>query len=169
MTEQVIQWNVTPRRRRFHVKASGTHGLAKVTARWVVGAKAVPLAPAQVAIRRAGESGNRGVTSGVLRDAEPLVVRMTAELPDQLVGHDLPDPMEDIEKRAQALPESPRGNPSYYKQLLALFAAIEAVGLPDPVKTLCRVTGKAEGTVKTQLRAARRGGINVPSDFADLQ
>lgn len=168
MTEHEIKWQVTSRRRQFHVRAEATNGLAKVIARWDVGTQAVPMAPARVSIARAGGTReHRGVTSGVLRDAEPLVVRMTAELPNQLRGHDLPDPLEAIEKQARALPESPRGNPSYYRQLLALFAAIEAAGLPDPVKTVCRLTGKAEGTVKTQLRAARRGGLSRPSDVDD--
>lgn len=58
----------------------------------------------------------------------------------------------------------PRGNPSFYRDLLAVFDAMESAGVTDPVKTLCRITGRPEGTVKTQLRVARRGGLSHPSE-----
>ncbi len=77
---------------------------------------------------------------------------------------DFPDPMAAVTERAKALPSSPRGNPTYYGDLLAVFDAMEAAGVTDPVKTLCRITGRPEGTVKTQLRIARRNDYQDQTD-----
>lgn len=159
METSEITWQHRSRAAVVHVIATGANGLARVSAEWMFTRTVIPHAPGRVTVNRArtnDRQAERGVTTAVMRDAEPLLGRMMAELPGQLGMLDLPDPMAAVTERAQALPSSPRGNPTYYRDLLAVFEAMEAAGVTDPVKTLCRITGRPEGTVKTQLRIARR-------------
>lgn len=169
MQTSEIEWKTSqsgasrPRR----ISASGTNGLARVQAEWFVGSNVVPHAPHRVTIFRTKSdvrTAERGVSTAVLRDAEPLLTRITSELGEQLASLGVADPTKDLIERAKALPPSPRGNPSFYSDLLSLFTAMTDAGVTDPVKTLCRVTKRPEGTVKTQLRIARRGGLIRPSE-----
>jgi hypothetical protein len=159
MDTSEITWKHRPQASVMRLTATGGNGLARVSAEWLISGTAIPHAPSRVTVNRARTNdrpAERGVTTAVMRDAEPLIGRMMSELPGQLGLLDLPDPMAAVAERAQALPSSPRGNPTFYGDLLAVFDAMEAAGVTDPVKTLCRITGRPEGTVKTQLRIARR-------------
>lgn len=143
---------------QFHVRAEGTNGLARVLARWDVPANSVAVDPSSVTVYRVagdGQTSARGVTSSVMRDAEPLVARMRAALPSVVHGESLPDPMDLLRERARRLPPSPRGFPTYYAQLLGLYYAVAGTGVKNPVKVLVEITGRPEGTLKLHLRKAR--------------
>jgi hypothetical protein len=159
MDDSQIEWRHQSLAHTVRLTATGANGLARVRAEWMITRTAIPGAPGRVTVSRTRtdeRTAERGVTTAVLRDAEPLLGRMMAALPGQLEAIDFPDPMAAVAERAQALPSSPRGNPTFYRDLLSVFDAMEAAGVTDPVKTLCRITGRPEGTVKTQLRIARR-------------
>lgn len=167
METSEITWQHRSRESMVQLIATGANGLARVSAEWMITRTAIPHAPRRVTVNRArtkDRQAERGVTTAVMRDAEPLLGRMMAELPGQLGMLDFPDPMAAVTERAKALPSSPRGNPTYYGDLLAVFDAMEAAGVTDPVKTLCRITGRPEGTVKTQLRIARRNDYQDQTD-----
>lgn len=159
MDTHEIEWRSSAMRNTVRLSAVATSGLANVRAEWLLAQATIPHAPHSVTVRRMRQGGHdaeRGVTTAVLRDAEPLLTRMASELPKQLSLLKFSDPMQELSERARALPPTPRGNPDFYRDLLAVFQAMEGAGVTDPVKTLCRLTGRPEGTVKTQLRIARR-------------
>lgn len=169
MDTHEIEWRSSTLRSTVRLSAAGTNGVANVRAEWLLTQATIPHAPHSVTVRRVRQSRHdteRGVTTAVLRDAEPLLTQMTSELPKQLAHLNFDDPMQELSERARALPPTPRGNPDFYKDLLAVFQAMESAGVTDPVKTLCRLTGRPEGTVKTQLRIARRNaGQPSPVDL----
>ena len=120
---------------------------------------ALPAGPFEVSIHPARTDGRdlqrRGVTTGIMRAAEPLLVRLTAELPGQVTRFELATPMERLRDQAAQLGSSPRSNPFYYRRLLSLFAAIEEAGSTEPVRDLAHLLGLPRETAKTQLRVAR--------------
>jgi hypothetical protein len=101
--------------------------------------------------------GDRGVTSGVLRDAEPLLVRMTAMLPAKLAELGTADPSgEIVRSRLARMPDSPRVDPrAFYRGLLDLHDALVKAGHPAPLNLIADAMNVSKETIKTRLRVAR--------------
>ena len=118
--------------------------------------------PAHVTIFRSrgstDDQGGRGVTSPVLADAQPLIVAMTRELPEQAKALEGIDPMDEIREYASHLPGGPRESNHYYRDLQAIYFAIQRLGVRNPVQVLADVTGRPESTLKLHLRKAREEG-----------
>jgi hypothetical protein len=161
MTGQ-IEWRTSSPGGLIRVTAIGEGGSARVQATWFLHNDQQPGNPNQVVVFATPRSSHtqevtRGVTTSVLRDSERVVVRMTNELPAFLAREQLSfDPLAQLRDAARRLPEGPRKDPHYYRRLLGLFVGLESAGIEHPVKKLVEMTGKPEGTIKTQLRTARQ-------------
>lgn len=108
-----------------------------------------------------------GISTTVMRDSEQFVLQLVADFKQFEELQNLPDPIRAIHDRATALKSrAPRADAAYGSDLLALKHDLEQAGEQRSIKELSRLLDLPEGTLKTRIRVAERGGrIARPSDL----
>lgn len=135
---------------------------------WSIGPGVSPRLAPMFSLTIAASNADRpvGISTSVMRECEPLVIELMAEYQRWEGLSSLPDPMPAIHERAASLKErQPRGDATYGPDLLALKDDLKTAGSPRVVKDLVEMLDLPEGTLKTRLKVAQRGGrIARPSD-----
>lgn len=113
------------------------------------------------------EVHRRGITSGVLREVERVLlhtIRTLSEVP-ALRSQDEDAVASALKRRIEKMPDSPRANRErYYSELLALLQLLKDNGRTEPLNDLASALSIPKNTLKTQLRTARNWLAHGPRD-----